>query len=142
MKQRKPAPGRGRPRSLGGPSQHRWLRNVKTVSTFPPPGTFGRDAEHIARVMASPKVSPKGIGSAIRMIQFFLNRGGSRLSAGRRRELERAKRLLQERREAQLGRARAGSRPARAHQEPSRAAGQVLTTRSAGMPARRACAKA
>jgi uncharacterized protein DUF3175 len=108
MKKRKPAPGRGRPRSLAGPTQHRWLRNVKTVSTFPPPGTFGRDAEHIARVMASPKVSPKGIGSGIRMIQFFLNRGGSRLSASRRRELERAKRLLQEKRQTQVERARAG----------------------------------
>jgi hypothetical protein len=58
--------------------------------------------------MASPQVSPKGIGSAIRMIQFFLNRGGSRLTVRRRRELERAKRLLQERREAQGERARAG----------------------------------
>jgi tRNA(adenine34) deaminase len=81
---------------------------VKTVSTFPPPGTFGGDAEHIARVMASPKVSPKGIGSAIRMVQFFLNRAGSQLSASRRRELERAKRLLQEKREAQRERAGAG----------------------------------
>jgi len=102
MRNRKTAPRRARARHSGRPSQNRWLRNVKTVSTFPPPGTFGRDAEHIARVMASPRVSPKGIGSAIRMIQFFLNRGGNRLSVSRRRELERAKRLLQEKREARL----------------------------------------
>jgi tRNA(adenine34) deaminase len=70
---------------------------VKTVSTFPPPGLFGRDAETIARVMATKKVSPKGIGSGIRMIQFFLNRAGKNLPARRRRELERAKRILQER---------------------------------------------
>jgi tRNA(adenine34) deaminase len=47
--------------------------------------------------MASKKVSPKGIGSGIRMIQFFINRGGNNLSARRRKELEKAKKLLQER---------------------------------------------
>jgi hypothetical protein len=41
------------------------------------------------------KVSPKGIGSGIRMIQYFLNRGGKGLSAGRKREVEKAKRILQ-----------------------------------------------
>jgi tRNA(adenine34) deaminase len=70
---------------------------VRTVSTFPPEGTFTRDAETIARVMASRRVSPKGIGSGIRMIQFFINRAGRNLSAARRRELERAKRILQAR---------------------------------------------
>jgi tRNA(adenine34) deaminase len=48
--------------------------------------------------MASRRVSPKGIGSAIRMIQFLINRSGRNLSAARRRELERAKRMLQARR--------------------------------------------
>ena len=93
-----------RPRARRGVA--RWVRNVKTVSTFPPPGTFSKDGAEIARVMASPRVSPKGIGSAIRMVQFFLNRGGRNLSASRRRELEKAKRLLQARREAQGGRTR------------------------------------
>ena len=49
---------------------------VKTVSTFPPEGLYTKDAETIARVMATKKVSPKGIGSAIRMVQFFINRAG------------------------------------------------------------------
>jgi len=49
--------------------------------------------------MARKDVSPKGIGSAIRMIQYFINRGGKGLSATRRRELERAKRILQRRQE-------------------------------------------
>jgi hypothetical protein len=40
-----------------------WVRNVKTVSTFPPNGTFTKDATTIARIMASKKVSPKGIGT-------------------------------------------------------------------------------
>jgi tRNA(adenine34) deaminase len=47
--------------------------------------------------MARSDVSPKGLGSAIRMIQYFINRGGRRLSASRRRELERAKHILQRR---------------------------------------------
>jgi hypothetical protein len=32
------------------------------------------------------------------MVQYFINRGGRRLSKSRRRELERAKRILQRRR--------------------------------------------
>jgi Protein of unknown function (DUF3175) len=47
--------------------------------------------------MASKKVSPKGSGSGIRMIQFFINRAGKNLSPTRRHELEKAKRILQAR---------------------------------------------
>jgi tRNA(adenine34) deaminase len=47
--------------------------------------------------MARRDVSPKGIGSGIRMIQYFINRGGKNLTATRRAELERAKRILQQR---------------------------------------------
>jgi tRNA(adenine34) deaminase len=73
----------------------RWSHKVKTVSTSPPKGIFTKDAESIVRSMASKKVSPKGIGSGIRMIQFFINRAGKSLSASRKRELEKAKRILQ-----------------------------------------------
>lgn len=72
-----------------------WVRNVKTVSTSPPKDLFTKDAETIARIMASKKVSPRGIGSGIRMIQFFINRAGKDLPAARKRELEKAKRNLQ-----------------------------------------------
>jgi Protein of unknown function (DUF3175) len=75
----------------------KWVQNVKTVSTFPPQGTFIKDADSIARIMASKKVSPKGIGSGIRMIQYFINRAGKGLSATQKRNLEKAKRILQER---------------------------------------------
>jgi len=51
--------------------------------------------------MASKKVSPKGIGSGIRMIQYFINCGGKGLSATRKKELEKAKKLLQERQKKQ-----------------------------------------
>ena len=76
----------------------RWSHEVRTVSTSPPSGLFTKDAETIARVMASPEVSPKGLGSGIRMVQFFINRAGRNLPARQRRELERAKRILQARR--------------------------------------------
>ena len=75
--------------------KNRWVRGVKTVSTDPPAGLFTKDAATIARAMASKKVSPKGIGSGIRMIQLFINRAGKNLPPERKRELEKAKKLLQ-----------------------------------------------
>jgi tRNA(adenine34) deaminase len=79
----------------------RWVKSVKTVSTFPPEGTFDKPAKEVARIMARPSVSPKGLGSAIRMVQYFINRGGKGLSATRKRELDKAKHLLQEKRDRQ-----------------------------------------
>jgi tRNA(adenine34) deaminase len=79
-----------------GKSKKRWVRKVTTESTFPKKGIFTKDAETIARHMASKKVSPKGIGSGIRMIQYFINRGGKDLPASRKHELEKAKRILQQ----------------------------------------------
>jgi tRNA(adenine34) deaminase len=84
----------------------RWTIRAETASTFPPPGLFTKDAETIARVMATTRVSPKGLGSAIRMIQYLLNRGGSNLPARRRRTLERAKRILQAKQAARQERGR------------------------------------
>jgi Protein of unknown function (DUF3175) len=79
-----------------GAETKRWVRDVKTVSTFPPEGTFTKDAQTIAKIMASKKVSPKGIGSGIRMIQYFINRAGKNLPLDRKKELEEAKRNLRE----------------------------------------------
>jgi tRNA(adenine34) deaminase len=79
------------------PEKSYWVHKVKTVSTFPPEGTFNKNAETIAKVMVSHKVSPKGIGSGIRMIQYFINRAGKGLSGERKEELEKAKRILQAR---------------------------------------------
>lgn len=75
----------------------RWVQNVKTVSTYPPPGLFTKSAETIARVLASKKVSPKGPGSGMRMLSYFINRAGRNLPRARRAELEKAKRLLSKR---------------------------------------------
>jgi len=80
-------------------SDAKWSSKVKTVSTSPPPGLYTKGAETIARVMATKKVSPEGLGSAIRMVQFYINRAGKELSPSRKRTLEKAKRLLQEKRD-------------------------------------------
>jgi hypothetical protein len=58
---------------------------------------FTKNASTIARALASKKVSPKGPGSGMRMLTYFINRGGRGLSAARRAELEKAKVLLSER---------------------------------------------
>src|SRR5919109_4580061 len=77
--------------------KRKWVRRVTTDSTHPPAGTFSGSAAQIARTMARKDVSPRGLGSGIRMIQYFINRGGKNLSSRRRAELERAKRILQRR---------------------------------------------
>ena len=92
-------------------SDSRWSSKVTTISTFPPEDLYTRDAETIARVMATKKVSPKGLGSAIRMVQFYINRAGKNLTASRKRELEKAKTILQEKAaQRNLRRARVDSR--------------------------------
>src|SRR5437868_15411279 len=77
-------------------SKRKWSRKIKTVSTFPPEGTFTKDARSVARILASKKVSPKGIGSGIRMLTMYINRAGKKLDATQRKELEKAKDILQE----------------------------------------------
>lgn len=79
------------------PTKRKWSASVKTDSTHPPALLFNKDAATIARTLASKKVSPKGPGSGMRMLNFFINRAGRNLSAKRRAVLNRAKSLLSER---------------------------------------------
>ncbi len=76
---------------------NRWVSKVTTDSTHPPEGLFTKDAPTIARTLASKKVSPKGPGSGMRMLTYFINRAGRGLSPSRLAELEKAKRLLSKR---------------------------------------------
>ncbi len=75
----------------------KWVAGVTSDSTHPPEGLFTKDAATIARALASKKVSPKGPGSGMRMLTYFINRGGRNLTASRRRELEKAKKMLSQR---------------------------------------------
>ncbi len=86
----------------------RWSAAVTTDSTHPPEGLFTKSAATIARTLASKKVSPKGPGSGMRMLTFYINRAGRTLSAERRAELEKAKELLSKR----VARARAQAKAA------------------------------
>lgn len=75
----------------------KWIKNVKTDSTHPKEGLFKQDAETIARELASKKVSPKGAGSGMRMLTYYINRAGRGLSKAEKAKLEKAKKLLSER---------------------------------------------
>ena len=77
-------------------AKKRWVKDVKTDSTHPPKDLFTKSPEEIARSLASKKVSPKGPGSGMRMLTYFINRAGKGLTATRRARLERAKTLLSE----------------------------------------------
>ncbi len=76
---------------------NRWVAKVTTDSTHPPEGLFNQSAATIAKSLASKKVSPKGPGSGMRMLTYYINRAGHNLSASRRAELEKAKSLLSKR---------------------------------------------
>jgi hypothetical protein len=78
-------------------AKKKWVAGVNTDSTHPPEGLFTKSASTIARTLASKKVSPKGPGSGMRMLTYFINRAGRGLSAARRTELEKAKSLLSKR---------------------------------------------
>ena len=92
---------------MAGTTKKKWSRNVTTDSTHPPEGLFTKDPETIARSLASKKVSPKGPGSGMRMLNFFINRAGKNLSTSEKSKLHRTKELLSER---VKGAARAGKR--------------------------------
>lgn len=106
---------------MGGPKarasrkadrKRKWVAEVKTDSTHPPAGLFTKNAATIAKTLASKKVSPKGPGSGMRMLSYFINRAGRGLTARRRAELERAKVLLSKAiREAKDNGERSGLKP-------------------------------
>jgi len=77
-------------------STRRWSAEVTATSdaTHPPEGLFKKDAETIARTLASKKVSPKGVSSGMRMLSFYINRAGKNLPESRLKVLNRAKELM------------------------------------------------
>jgi Protein of unknown function (DUF3175) len=75
----------------------KWVATVTTDSTHPRAGLFTEDAATIARELASKKVSPKRPASGMRMLNYFINRGGKGLPEERLAELEKAKGLLSKR---------------------------------------------
>jgi len=86
--------------------KRKWSAAVTTDSTHPPAGLFNKSAATIARTLASKRVSPKGPGSGMRMLTFYINRAGHNLSPTRRAELQKAKSLLSKRVQQQRTRKR------------------------------------
>jgi Protein of unknown function (DUF3175) len=84
-------------RKTSNKKSKRWVASVTTDSTHPPAGLFTKSAATIARTLASREVSPKGPGSGMRMLTYYINRAGHNLSTARRKELEKAKKLLSKR---------------------------------------------
>lgn len=60
-------------------------------------GLFAKPAEAIAEALASKEISPQGPGSGLRLLAFYMNYAGKRLSPARRRTLEKARKLLADR---------------------------------------------
>jgi tRNA(adenine34) deaminase len=89
--------------------QRKWSGKVTTDSTHPPPGLFTKDAETIAKELASKRVSPKGPGSGMRMLTFYINRAGKDLDPSRKSELEKAKHILAERAQSEREKSRKSS---------------------------------
>jgi hypothetical protein len=82
---------------MAAQTKRQWSKDVTTDSTHPPAGLFKKAPETIARSLASKKVSPKGPGSGMRMLTFYINRAGKGLTSTEKQKLEKAKELLAER---------------------------------------------
>jgi tRNA(adenine34) deaminase len=79
-------------------------RVAKMISGFSqiPAGLLARSPEAIAESLASKETFPDGPGVGMRMLTFYISYGGKHLSASRRRNLERARKLLAVRMERTL----------------------------------------
>jgi tRNA(adenine34) deaminase len=75
-------------------TKRRWSAKVDTDSTHPEEGLFTKSPNTIAKSLASKKVSPKGPGSGMRMLTFYINRAGKNLPKARKESLEKAKSIL------------------------------------------------
>lgn len=77
-------------------TKKKWSAKVDTDSTHPDEGLFKKTPNAIAKALASKKVSPKGPGSGMRMLTFYINRAGKNLPEERKQALKRAKTILSE----------------------------------------------
>ena len=103
-------PQRSSAKSHAKGTDRRWSSKVKTVSTFPPRDAFTERRGNARQNDGQQEGQSQGLGSAVRMVQFFINRAGKNLPQSRKRELEKAKRILQEMNAKQKGDGRARGR--------------------------------
>ena len=75
-------------------TKKKWSAKVDTDSTHPDEGLFNKSPSAIAKALSSRKVSPKGPGSGMRMLTFYINRAGKNLTQERTDALQKAKTIL------------------------------------------------
>jgi len=68
---------------------------LRTAAVKFPRGVMSKSTIEIYRAATNKKYAPKGLGSAIKFIQYYLNRGGSGISNSQRNRIEKAKEMLQ-----------------------------------------------
>lgn len=73
-----------------------WVQNVKTTTVATPKGVMTLPAEEMVQVLLDENPDLP-LGSIIRYIQFYLNRGGKGIPEERRQVIEQAKAILQQR---------------------------------------------
>lgn len=59
-----------------------------------PANLFAEPPEKIVEVLSSREVFPQGAASGMRVLSFYISRSGKGISPSRRRNLEKAKRML------------------------------------------------
>ena len=104
------------------PPSRRWSAKVTTDSIKPVPGLFKKSGKAIAEGLAKKSVSPQGPGQAMRMLNFYENRGGKNLSTERRGALESAKEILHEKVAAKTGQKALASKKTTAKRSAGKAA--------------------
>lgn len=78
-------------------SEKNWSQAVTDgpARTYARKGTQTKSAAEIVAEYKRKGVSPKGLGSAIRMLVFYINRAGKKLAPERKAEIEKAIHMLQ-----------------------------------------------
>jgi hypothetical protein len=76
-------------------NQHQSRRSrLKSDSDRMPANLFAKPPEKIVEVLSSREVFPQGAASGMRVLSFYISQSGKGLSSTRRRNLERAKKML------------------------------------------------
>ncbi len=59
-----------------------------------PPNLFAKPPEKIVEILTSRETFPRGAASGMRVLSFYMAQAGKGLSCSRRRNLEKAKKML------------------------------------------------
>ena len=68
---------------------------LKTQAVRYPKGTMAMSTAKIVRVSSDRRYAPKGLGSAIKWLTYYLNRAGKSLPADQKKRIEEARDQLQ-----------------------------------------------